>query len=217
MHTQLNFLQVVCVGLLIISSLANAGLIIGNQEFLDFNITTGKSVAQVENLIESNMKLSGYSLATDVDMSMLYSMIPETKSSYSGYNSLNISSYNHNTLKILNFFIKGFGSQYTRISTLISENGETVFFNKDNNGLISYLDAQTGEYESGYYNIKSLNGVATAIYNRSGSQYDLTDINTTSGNYAIYHGSNVHSLFVRTINVPEPSTIVLISLGLLTI
>jgi len=80
---------------------------------------------------------------------------------------------------------------------------------------INNKDAITGEYESGYFNIKSLNGTATAIYNRSGSQYDLTNIDTTSGNWSIYHGSNLHSLFVRTINVPEPSTLIIFSMALL--
>lgn len=212
-----KFLKTALISLILsFSTASNAGLIIGNQEFLELGVTTGMTVAQVEAMIAGDASLSGYSLATDVDAAALYSIIPSSSQSVYGYYHLYPALHDKDILDVLDFFTEGTnGVDYGRsVTESQGTNGVEITFDYHSLGHVNFRDALTGDFEAGSFKIMSLNGEHVGI--RAGwEKYDLTNINTSAGNYSEYDWYNMHSLYVRAAAVPEPSTLAIFALGIM--
>lgn len=199
---------------LFVMSNASAGLIIGNKEFLEIEVTKGLSVAGVESLIASNSMYNGYELATDVDMAMLWNSLPNTTYNGNQWLAFNSASLSSQSLNILSWFLGGDPTyQYSSDWTYSSPTG-LIRADEYHYGYISYRDSITNAFESGFYNIMAKDGVGVGLYNRV-DYYNLGDTSTSSGNRSNGVGPYNSSLFVRSVNVPEPSTLAIFALGMI--
>jgi hypothetical protein len=216
--------------LIVSSHLSNAGLVIGNQEFLDLKVTNSQSLYYMNRMIANDSSLAGYQMATDVDMAMLFNMFPigDNKNNPEPY-YLVASNGNQKYSALIDFFL---GSGYIggkrpiptpRIST--DMNGVVYTHDQLYQGTISYLDtsASNVQFASGRFKarVNSL-GEEVAIFSyknpptgRSG-KYDLGNSNTSTGDYTRYlYQDDSSSLWVRTVQVDAPSTLAILALGMI--
>jgi hypothetical protein len=199
-----------------VSSFANAGLVIGNQEFLELGATDGMTVAQVEAMIAGNASFTGYALATDVDMENIYQVLPFMQSNLYGWNAITIHDYSIRIKDTLEWLTIGTYLEHEPDTFFLANSGTTVHYNNQNYGWISFKDSMTGDMESGHFNVLKHDNIITAIENRAESSvYGLQFKNTTAGDYSTSTVSNNHSLFVRAVSVPEPSTLAILALGMI--
>jgi len=214
-----KLLKVTLAGIILLAStVANAGLIIGNQEFLELGATDGKTFSEVEALIAIDTSLSGYSVATNIDMAMIYNLIPGMSGQGIGnWNQLVYNSYTKETKDVLDFFVTGtYGNPVHTTNSFRSWDNKTITYNHQRWGLINYKDSITNEFASGHMNFLLLDGIASSVIVRAETDiYNLAEIHTSAGNNSNVIGPHQHHLFVRSVNVPEPSTLAIFALGMI--
>jgi hypothetical protein len=196
-----------------VSSFANAGLILGSQEFLDLGATTGKTQLQVEAMIAGDNSLAGYVLATNVDMANIWQSLPYMQDSVTGWRGL--SSNTQTVSEILEWLYVGTQSyDYGSTSTGSTPDGNRTF-NTQSYGQLFYKNKDTNIINSGVFNVLYDHGTPTMILNRElNGNFNLANMDTTSGHTWSQQGSK-HSLFVRATTVPEPSTLAIFALGMM--
>jgi len=193
---------------------ATAGLIIGNQEFLDIGLTQNKNIAEIHTMITNNTELSGYTLATDIDMAMIHSLLPHSTNGNSGWHTLT-SPLTITQQNIVNWYQTGFSVQYDNEYSANGYGGNYTF-NEYQYGTMRYKDSITFGVETGDYDFNGYYGQTVAIFNRNDDDAmisDLTNIETSGGGNFSSSRKNLHSLFVRKIDVPEPSTFAIFALA----
>jgi hypothetical protein len=199
-----------------VSSFANASLIVGNQEFLDLGATTGKSKTQIETMIAGDNSLAGYALATDVDMSSIWLMLPYMDESSSGWRGLTAAVKTPVVNDIFDWLITGtYFHNYGQYHLSNTPQG-SVTYNRSHSGFLWFADSVSAAIESGVWNLESDNNDATLLYNRGvNSTHNLGDANTSSGDYSNSHSNNVSGVYVRSTSVPEPATLAIFALGMI--
>ena len=70
------FKTAIAASLITTFSTAQAGIIIGNYEYLELDLTKNRTVAEIQAMINSDMTYAGYEIATDVEVAELWSLIP---------------------------------------------------------------------------------------------------------------------------------------------
>jgi hypothetical protein len=212
-----KFLKLVLVSIyLSVSSFANAGLILGNQEFLGLGATTGKTKTQIETMIAGDNSLAGYALATNVDMANIWNRLPYMQESNSGWRGLSAADKTPVVNDIFDWFFTGTHNyQYGYASTFNSTQGTVAYDNKQS-GYLWYENSVNGAVNSGYFQILRDAADASAIYNRGANNtYNLGDVNTTAGDQSNHHENYISGVYVRSTSVPEPATLAIFALGMI--
>jgi len=192
---------------------ATAGLIIDNQEFLDIGLTQNKNIAEIQLMIAGNTALSGFALATEVDMAMIQSLLPYTTYGGDGWNTIT-SPLTTTQQSILDWYQTGYSVRYDSEYTGYGNGGDYTY-NEYQYGTMRYIDSITSDASSGLYDFNGYNGQTVAIFNRNNddsSVNDLTNIQTSGRVNFSSASNNLHSLFVRTVNVSEPKTLIILFL-----
>lgn len=213
-----KFMKVTILALVMcVSSVAQAGLIIGNQEFLDLGLTTEKTNAQIEAMISTDNTLSGYSLATDVDAAMLYNLIPGASHTDTGYHAIDYASSSSTSQAVMNFFAAGYLKTYNLAEIRTDTHGIDFTRNGISSGYLRYMNAgDSSDNQTGYFEVLHYNLTVTGFFNWAGRpDVNLADTTASLGDWASRSDEEIHSLYVRTIDVPEPSTIAIFALGMI--
>jgi hypothetical protein len=211
-----KFLKLVLVSIyLSVSSFANAGLILGNQEFLGLGATTGKTKTQIETMIAGDNSLAGYALATNVDMANIWNRLPYMQESNSGWRGLSAADKTPVVNDIFDWFFTGtYNYQYGN-STVNTTQG-TVAYDSQQYGYLWYENSVHGAINSGFFQILRDAADASAIYKRgTGDNHNLGNVNTTAGDQSNHHGSYISGVYVRSTSVPEPATLAIFALGMI--
>jgi hypothetical protein len=212
-----KFLKLVLVSIyLSVSSFANAGLILGNQEFLGLGVTTGKTKTQIETMIAGDNSLAGYALATNVDMANIWNRLPYMQESNAGWRGLTAADKTPVVNDIFDWFFTGTHNyQYRSASTFNTEQG-SVTYDSQQLGHLWYENSVNGAINSGVFNILRDAADASAIYNRgTGNNHNLGDVNTAGEDVSNHHENTIGGVYVRSTSVPEPSTLAIFALGMI--
>ncbi len=207
--------------LLLISSIgsANAGLIMGSQEFLDLGKTVGKTAAEVQEMINSDSSLAGYTVATDMDIASIHGVLPFVADRKYGWYSTEDIIFTELQRDVLEWYRTAYTLNYEDPQSTVPIFGYVPTYNQHNFGVISYKDSVTGLYESGQFNFLYDDENIKAIKSYNGPyayKYDLLRTFTSGGgDKSSTKHEQVASLFVRAVEVPEPTTISIIALGLI--
>jgi hypothetical protein len=194
------------------TSIANAGLIVGNYEYMDLGLTTSKTNAQIDTMILNDAGLNGYAIATDVDAALLYGMLPGPDNRNGQWAALDASTFGMAHLDILQFFMGGHTQAYGRTLALSPQ----LTMDSQVHGYLRYIDSAFLTAESGHINIALKDGDPVAILDRNWpDSYNILNSDTSTGDYSAASLVNYQSLYKRHVDVPEPTTLAIFTLGLM--
>ncbi|QOL25637.1 PEP-CTERM sorting domain-containing protein [Thalassotalea sp. LPB0316] len=205
---------------LVVVSNANAGLIHNNLEWLDLSVTTGMSRNQVESTVLTQSEYQSYRYATQDEVNALYYDYIIEQNSVQVVNTAWHIAEDPNSDILQYFFTMTSGTTWN--SSLSTVDGSLGYDQWDYNwGRLIYGADQNNQSSvtmyGWFHGMQSTNlpTYSAQVHLRSandGSSLQATSPYFMSDSDAQYYNNSV---LVRSVSVPEPSTLAVFALGLI--
>lgn len=201
--------------MLFVSIGANASLIKNGLEWLDLNVSVGKTVNQVYSTVLNQRQYSAYRYATQSEADAFWSSYflsswsTATSEVWHKPEGLVDASYQ-------NFLNQSYGYEYFFTYTLTTEEGE-ILFNKIWDGIFIFDNGVDDASSASYFTYAA--GVTgwDAILKYSPQAYSSIGVRLKSQEVSnnLNQSRYVNHLLVKNVKVPEPSTLAIFALGMI--
>jgi hypothetical protein len=211
-----NGLVGLVLSVVLLSGVAHAGLIVGDNEWLDLSITNGLSREQVEDNILTQSQYSDYEYATTADLNVLHTMMLGAHFNIIDNVAAGWTSpfkMSGQELVIARWFQGAAGTGTASIDGVLYDEYSSGWFQTER----TFGQAVSKANLAGHLNL----GYSTATdawisYDRSFSDY----ANLSSPvEYKAWNANNpaswMNHALVRQVDVPEPSTLAIFALGMI--
>jgi hypothetical protein len=194
------------------SSGAYAGLIVGNYEYMELEGTLFKTNGDIEAIIGSDPNLDGYTLATDMEVAFLWDSLRPPGHTDNGWHAIDPLNHTSQQSEIADYFR---GMDFLNIQgTLSAQHGSFITYDKNRRGYLRYKNSVTGVNETGFLDLLELNDEIVG-YLQTNGWLDIGDTTQAFLPFADSRIANMGSVYTRTIDVTEPSTLAIFALGMI--
>lgn len=174
-----KFISCITGLILLVSSVANASIVINGKEYLDLNLTNNKTVAEVQSMIAGDNQYDGYQIATDVEVAELYSLLPHASEGGNVYHSLGGYTLSDVQINIWEWlWAAGDINTHGKYTGTGVHNLYFAYYT-DTSGILSYVDSNTGAFESGNFQLLGGSTELPSAIRTTSPLYDLTNVNTS--------------------------------------